>query len=107
MQNLTASAPDERTVVIASSVPDPKLPTMDIYLLPQHIWGKLDENEITKYDGQDGVGSGPFTLAEYKPGQFWRMVANAELLGRPPGDRRGRLPDLQQRRRDGRRARVR
>jgi peptide/nickel transport system substrate-binding protein len=84
VQNLKASAPDERTLVIVSSVPDPKLPTMDIYLLPQHIWGKLDKNEITKYDGQDGVGSGPFTLAEYKPGQYWRMVANDNYWGGRP-----------------------
>jgi peptide/nickel transport system substrate-binding protein len=84
VQNLEASAPDERTLVIVSKVPDPKLPTMDIYLLPQHVWGELDENEITKYDGQDGVGSGPFTLAEYEPGQYWRMVANDNYWGGRP-----------------------
>jgi peptide/nickel transport system substrate-binding protein len=84
VQSLRATAPDERTLVIVSSVPDPKLPTMDIYLLPQHIWGELDKNEITKYDGQDGVGSGPFTLAEYEPGQYWRMVANDNYWGGRP-----------------------
>lgn len=84
IQNLTAKAIDERTVEIASSVPDPKLPTMDIYLLPEHIWSKLDADEITKYDGQDGVGSGPFTLAEYKSGQYWRMVANDNYWGGRP-----------------------
>lgn len=83
-QNLTAKAIDERTVEITSSVPDPKFPVMDIYLLPEHIWGKLAADEITKYDGQDGVGSGPFTLAEYKPGQFWRMVANPNYWGGEP-----------------------
>src|SRR5215210_5737429 len=34
--NLTATAPDPQTVVIKSSVPDPKLPTMDMYILPKH-----------------------------------------------------------------------
>ena len=87
VQNLSARAVDERTVEITSSVPDPKLPTMDIYLLPEHVWGELDEAAITKYKGLDGVGSGPFTLAEYEPGQFWRMVANENYwAGRPKYD---------------------
>ncbi len=84
VQSLTAKAIDERTVEITSSVPDPKLPTMDIYLLPEHVWGKFDEKEIAEYDGQSTVGSGPFTFAEYKPGQFWRMVANPNYWGGRP-----------------------
>ena len=72
--NLTARALDERTVEVTSSVPDPKLPTMDVYILPQHIWAELDD--VTKYDGLDGVGSGPFTLDEWQRGQFVRMVSN-------------------------------
>lgn len=79
--NLTAEAPDDRTVVITSKVPDPKLPTMDVYILPEHVWGKLDEKAITKVDGTDGVGSGPFTLVEAKRGQFWRLAANPSYWG--------------------------
>ena len=72
--NLTARAIDERTVEVTSSVPDPKLPTLDVYILPQHIWGDLDD--VSRYDGEDGVGSGPFTLDVWQRGQFVRMVAN-------------------------------
>jgi len=85
--NLTASAPDERTVVIESSVPDPKLPTMDVYILPEHIWGELGPREITRYDGLDGVGSGPFTITELRRGEFWRLEANENYwAGRPAID---------------------
>ena len=84
VQNLTAKAIDDRTVEITSSVNDPKLPTMDVYILPEHIWGKLDKDEITKYDALDGVGSGPFTLAEFKRGQFWRLTANENYWGGRP-----------------------
>jgi len=84
VQNLTAKAIDDRTVEIASSVPDPKLPAMDVYILPEHIWGKLDEDAITKYAGREGVGSGPFTLTEFKRGQFWRLSANANFWGGRP-----------------------
>jgi peptide/nickel transport system substrate-binding protein len=87
VQNLTAKAVDDRTVEITSSVPDPKLPTMDVYILPEHVWGKLDKDAITKYPGQDGVGSGPFTLVELKRGQFWRLQANPSYwAGRPEVD---------------------
>jgi len=84
VQNLTARAIDERTVEIKSSVPDPKLPTMDVYILPEHVWGKLDADAITKYAGRDGVGSGPFTLTEFQRGQFWRLAANENFWGGRP-----------------------
>jgi peptide/nickel transport system substrate-binding protein len=74
--NLTATAVDARTVTITSSVPDPKLPTMDVYILPKHIWEEQAAGDITTYDALDGVGSGPFTLQEWKSGQSWTMQAN-------------------------------
>jgi peptide/nickel transport system substrate-binding protein len=77
VHNLTADAIDDRTVEVTSSVPDPKLPSLgDTYILPEHIWGKLSAEEITKYPGEDGVGSGPFVLDEFKRGQYVRMKAN-------------------------------
>jgi peptide/nickel transport system substrate-binding protein len=82
--NLRAVAVDPRTVRITSSVPDPKLPTMDVYILPKHIWDKFDKAEITKYNGLDGVGSGPFTNVELKRGQFWRLKANPNYWGGKP-----------------------
>ena len=76
-QNLTAKVIDDRTVEVTSSRPDPKLPGLgDTYILPEHIWGKFDAKEITKYNGEDGVGSGPFTLDEFKRGQYVRMKVN-------------------------------
>jgi peptide/nickel transport system substrate-binding protein len=82
--NLDAKAIDERTVEIASKVNDPKLPTMDVYIVPKHIYEKIGKNEITKYAATDGVGSGPFAFAEWKKGQFWRMTANDAYWGGRP-----------------------
>ena len=48
--NLTATTPDPRTVVVKTSVPDPKLPTLDMYILPKHVWQKYDAKQATKYD---------------------------------------------------------
>jgi peptide/nickel transport system substrate-binding protein len=83
-QNLTAEALDDTTVEIKSSVPDPKLPVMDVYILPKHVWGKMDADARAKYDGNSPVGSGPFTLEEFKKGQFARFKANPNFWGGKP-----------------------
>jgi len=79
--NLTATAPDPNTVVIRTSVADPKLPTMDVYILPKHIWEKQDAKAVTKYAALDGVGSGPFTLEHFEKGQFARFKVNPYYFG--------------------------
>jgi peptide/nickel transport system substrate-binding protein len=81
VQNLTATAPDPNTVVIHSKVTDPKLPTMDVYIVPKHIWEKQDAKAIAKYDALDGVGSGPFVLEHFEKGQFARFKANPYYFG--------------------------
>jgi len=82
--NITATTPDPRTVVLKSSVPDPKLPVMDVYILPKHIWSKYDKDAIGKYQARDGVGSGPYTLDRVQKGQFWTLKANPNYWGGKP-----------------------
>jgi len=90
--NIEATAEDERTVRLVSSVPDPKLPTMDVYLVPQHIWEPIatDYDATTQYAADDGVGSGPFVMTEFTPGQSVVMAANPDYWGwegeEPPYD---------------------
>ncbi|HEU5113286.1 MAG TPA: ABC transporter substrate-binding protein [Acidimicrobiia bacterium] len=90
--NIEATAEDERTVRLVSSVPDPKLPTMDVYLVPQHIWEPIatDYDAATQYAAEDGVGSGPFVMTEFTPGQSVVMAANPNYWGwegeEPPYD---------------------
>jgi len=82
--NLTATAQDPTTLVVRSSVVDPKLPTLDMYVLPKHIWEKQDAKAITKYQALDGVGSGPFVLEHFEKGQFARFKANPNYWGGKP-----------------------
>jgi peptide/nickel transport system substrate-binding protein len=82
--NLDATAEDDTTLVIKSKVPDPKLPTMDVYILPKHIWGKMNADKRGKYDALDGVGSGPFVLEKFEKGQFARFKANKYFWGGKP-----------------------
>ncbi len=92
-QNLIATVVDERTVEIVSSVPDPKLPTMDVYLVPKHVWEEVatDAEAVATYDGLDGVGSGPFVIDEFIDDQSVTLVANPNYWGwegeEPPIDR--------------------
>ena len=76
VQNLTADATDDRTLVVTSSVNDPKLPGLSVYIVPKHIYEEISADEIGKYEALDGVSAGPFSLTEWKKGQFWRMEAN-------------------------------
>jgi peptide/nickel transport system substrate-binding protein len=87
--NLTAEVVDERTVTITSSVPDPKLPTLEIYVLPKHIWEEqATPDTIETYEGLDGVGSGPFVISDYRSEESLTMVANENYYGgRPAIDR--------------------
>ena len=86
IDNVVATAPDATTVKIVSAVPDPKLPTMDVYILPKHIWEKYDAKAVTKPVPVEtiGVGSGPFTLVSAKRGQSWTMKANPNYWGGKP-----------------------
>ena len=83
--NLDATAIDDRTVQIMSSVPDPKLPTMDVYIVPKHIYETLDADTILEYDALDGVASGPYSLTDWRSGQDWTMVKNPNWWGRDNG----------------------
>jgi peptide/nickel transport system substrate-binding protein len=60
---------------------------MDVYIVPKHIWESVSADDVTTYDALDGVGSGPFTLQEWKSGQGWTMEANPNYWqGRPSID---------------------
>jgi len=94
VQNLDAVAIDDRTVEITSSVPDPKLPTMDVYLVPKHTWESIatDYDAASQFDpGADVPGSGPFVVTEFNKGQSVVMEANPSYYGwegqQPPYDK--------------------
>lgn len=80
-QNLNAVVIDDRTVEITSSAPDPRLPGMDAYIVPEHIYADLSADDLASYDGLDGVASGPYSLSAWRSGQDWTMVENPNWYG--------------------------
>ena len=85
------TAIDDRTVEISRSVPDPKLPMMDVYIVPKHIYEKYGTTRCA-YDALDGVGSGPFVLDEWKKGSRGRWSPTRTTGRASAGHRRGRVP---------------
>lgn len=68
VEHLRAEKRDARHVVVTSDVPDPRLPALEVPILPRHVYGKIGAGELRGHEATDGVGSGPYVLAENDPG---------------------------------------
>jgi peptide/nickel transport system substrate-binding protein len=84
----SVTAPDARTLVITTSVRTPTMLTLDIPIVPEHLWRTADPLGEPP-DAANPVGSGPYRLVEAAPARQYRLV-------RRPGHWRAepRLPQL-------------
>jgi peptide/nickel transport system substrate-binding protein len=68
----SVTAPDATTVVLTLDKPNAVLPLLPIPIVPEHVWKKISEKEVSSYGAEpkDGpvVGSGPFRLVEGEAG---------------------------------------
>jgi peptide/nickel transport system substrate-binding protein len=82
----SVTAPNDTTVVLHSSQPTSlfsgAVPYLYTYILPEHVWSKLDQPK--NYDNVPSVSSGPFYIAEYQRGQFVRLERNKYWTGPDP-----------------------
>ncbi len=79
--------PDETTVIIETKVPDARMVGgLWIYILPEHIWGKVPLKDLTgSYQPEvPMVGSGPYIVTEFERSRITRMEVNPEWRGDPP-----------------------
>lgn len=77
--------PDEYTVVIATEQPLSWMPQIWVPILPKHIWENIDPVEASStYANDDAIGTGPFTMGEYKKGEYTRLVANPSYFKGAP-----------------------
>ena len=60
---------DEHTVRITLKRPWPDVPLWWLPVLPKHIWWPYRTN-LTYYPNTDAIGSGPFKLKDFKPGEY-------------------------------------
>lgn len=77
--------PDPQTVVVQLAHPSlgfPDQPLSDVPILPSHLWEDLPSGSSTP-EGL-AVGSGPYRLTDYRPGESYRFEANADYFRGPP-----------------------
>lgn len=83
----SVEARDDSTVVIrlSEAIPNMLSQLLYLYILPEHIWSQyLDSTAAVEYENLDMIGSGPFSLREYRQGEFIRLAANKEHYRNPP-----------------------
>ena len=83
-KNLTAEIPDPDTLVITTTVPDPRLPAVNFYVLPEHIYSKIDAAAMATHAAEDRIGGGPFMIDEVKAGEYVRLARNPNWFGKQP-----------------------
>jgi peptide/nickel transport system substrate-binding protein len=74
--------PDAETMIVTTDDQSDRVLQVYVPILPKHIWSK--ETYKTMGDAKFNaplVGSGPYTLAEWKTGQYARFVRNPNYWG--------------------------
>jgi peptide/nickel transport system substrate-binding protein len=83
----SVEAPDPQTVVITFEQPVANTDERfaGVYILPKHIWEQFpDEKTALEFENAEMIGSGPFRMAEFKPGEFTRLTAVKDHYQSPP-----------------------
>jgi peptide/nickel transport system substrate-binding protein len=85
---LSVETPDNYTVVVhlnRTAAYFERLTLTRVPIIPEHIWKDIWKPESYMNQPPEGpIGSGPFKLVEYRPGEYARFVANKNYWrGRP------------------------
>ncbi len=83
-----AVAVDDTTLKVCCTQPKANMLTTQIYIyvLPEHIWGKLTPSQLntTFRNPTPIVGSGPFQTVEFKKDDYVKMVRDPSYWGKQP-----------------------
>ncbi|HMK08240.1 MAG TPA: ABC transporter substrate-binding protein [Anaerolineales bacterium] len=79
----SVSAPDPTTLVVTTNLPNSLILTSYVPILPEHVWSKLDPKAATTSFQNPApiVGTGPYQVVEYKPGEYVRLARNPYYRG--------------------------
>jgi peptide/nickel transport system substrate-binding protein len=75
--------PDPVTAVVNFSKPQAFNPGLVVPILPKHVWSSMSAKAIGTFANPTPVGSGPFTLVEWKKGESLTLTRNASFWGTP------------------------
>lgn len=83
-QGVVARPNNEVMITLTEPIPNMESQLYGLYVLPRHIWENMEDPTATELSIEQTVGSGPFRLAEYIPGQFVRLESNKKHYEAPP-----------------------
>jgi peptide/nickel transport system substrate-binding protein len=59
----------------------------NVYILPSHIWGEYEGASISDFENLEAIGSGPYRLVDWVPGEYIAFRAHEHYhQGSPPVD---------------------
>ena len=82
----SVEATDDQTVVIQLTDPIPNIESQLVFMfiLPSHIWSAYDNDKAAEFENLNLIGSGPFSLVEYKQGESVHMTRYDGYFGTGP-----------------------
>jgi peptide/nickel transport system substrate-binding protein len=82
----TAVDGDYRVIItLTAPAPSFQLGTLaDVPIMPEHIWGEIENPAEHIFESVTNIGTGPYKLVEYEADQYYRFEANADYFAGAP-----------------------
>lgn len=74
-ESVKATSNNEVIITLTQAIPNMESQLYGLYVLPKHIWENIADPTDPNLPVSQSVGSGPFKLVEYVPGQTIRLEA--------------------------------
>ncbi len=77
---------NDTTIVLRLNqvVPSIEYQLADLYILPEHIWSAYDNEQAVDFPNLELIGSGPFRLESFIPGELVSLRVNTDWYGIGP-----------------------
>jgi peptide/nickel transport system substrate-binding protein len=71
--SVMATSDNKVIITLTEAIPNMESQIFGLYVLPKHIWEKIQDAKAVTIPLEQSVGSGPFQLVEYVPGKLVRL----------------------------------
>ncbi|OPL09508.1 MAG: hypothetical protein AVO33_06855 [delta proteobacterium ML8_F1] len=75
---------DDYTVKVVTEAPKADMEAARVSILPEHIYSEYALEELNSFAEEFPVGTGPFEMVEWEPGQFIKFKANEDYFASAP-----------------------
>lgn len=83
-ESVTSSAGNNLVITLTEAIPNMESQLFALYVLPKHIWEDVEDITALEIPINQSVGSGPFRLTEYVPGQYIRLESRNDHFAYSP-----------------------